>query len=191
MQNVQPKPRGLVERGLIGGLVLVALIFLGVSLARAAEVVPSIGVSAGSHGGDPKFSTGVALRTTVIPFLKGEVGVAYHRESYAFTGGTLNATTWPVTASVWFAPVPFVYAGGGGGWYHSTVSLAGAPIIASVTEQAFGTHVGGGLRMPIAPLLALDLNARYVVLQKRTNSLTSATYDPSFWNVALGLAVKF
>ena len=191
MQNVQSKPRGLAERGLIGGLVFLALLFLGVSFARAAEIVPSIGVSAGSHGGDPQFSTGLALRSTVIPFVKGELGVAYHRDSYSMSGSTLNSTTWPVTASVWFAPVPFVYAGGGAGWYHSTVSLAGAPVVASVTEQAFGTHVGGGLRMPVAPLIALDLNARYVVLQKRTNSLTSATYDPSFWTAALGLAVKF
>jgi len=189
MQIVHSK---LARRSLVGGLIFLALVFAGVSLAHAAEIVPSIGMSAGAHGGDPKFSTGLALRTTVIPFVKGEVGFAYHRESYSFSGGTLNATSWPVTASVWFAPIPFAYVGGGGGWYHSTVSLAGAPVVASVTQQAFGTHWGGGLRMPLAPpLVALDLNARYVVLSKQTNSLTAATYDPSFWTVALGLAVKF
>ena len=61
----------------------------------------------------------------------------------------------------------------------------------SETSRTFGTHVGGGLSMPLAPMVGLDLNGRYVVLKERTSTLFPNTYDPSFWSASLGLAVKF
>jgi hypothetical protein len=190
MQSIQPKFRGVAERTLVGGIVFVVLLFLGVSISRAAEIVPSIGISKNTSGGDARFSTGVALRTSMmIPFVKGELGVQWHRDTYQ--DGSVNATSWPVTASVWFAPVPFFYAGGGAGWYQSTYSVKNQPLIASVTDRTFGTHVGGGFSMPLAPMLGLDLNARYVRLEKKSNSLIPSNYDPSFWTTSLGLAVKF
>jgi hypothetical protein len=187
--TTQQRALGLPERGLIGGIVLVVLIFLGVSMSHAAELVPSIGVSRGVDGGASHFTTGLALRTSMIPFVKGELGFQYRQDK--LYNGAVNSTTWPVTASVWFAPIPFAYAGGGAGWYQSTLSMPGQTLLASETQRTFGTHVGGGLSMPLAPMIGLDLNGRYVVLKERKSSLFATPYDPSFWSASLGLAVKF
>ena len=190
MQVVQTKPRRVLDRALIGGIVLLVLIVVGAEIAHSAELLPSIGFTRPSGGGDSKVSTGLALRSGLLPMVQSEIGVSWHKE--AFSGGAA-ATTWPVTASLWFAPIPFLYAGGGIGWYHTSFSYDGVPAAASLaaTQQSFGSHVGGGMRMPIAPMLGLDLNARYVVLSKKNDSTLPSDYDPKFYTVALGLGVKF
>jgi hypothetical protein len=117
--------------------------------------------------------------------------VAYRKEEFSVAGAT--ATSWPVTASVWLAPLPFAYAGGGVGWYTTSFSVPGTPLAAAAatTQNSFGTHLGGGLRMPLAPMIGLDLNARYVILEKPdNNSAIPSSYDPKFWSLALGLGVK-
>lgn len=191
MQVVQTKPRPRVlDRALIGGIVLLVLIVVGAEIAHSAELLPSIGFTRPADGGDSKISTGLALRSGLLPMVQSEIGVSYRKEEFS-SGGA--ATTWPVTASLWFAPIPFLYAGGGVGWYHTSFSYDGVPGAASLaaTQQTFGTHVGGGMRMPIAPMLGLDLNARYVVLSKKDATTLPSEYDPKFYSVALGLGVKF
>lgn len=191
MQVVPTRPRRVLDRALVGSIVLFVLIVLGAEMSRAAELIPSVGFARPANGGDAKMYTGLALRSGVLPFISSEIGVAYRSESFGTNAG--SATTWPVTASLWFAPVPFVYAGGGLGWYHTSFSYDGVPAAASLatTQQNFGTHVGGGLRMPLAPMLGLDLNGRYVILQKKDATLLPSGYDPKFYSVALGLGVKF
>ena len=133
----------------------------------------------------------MALRTGLAPFIQSEIGVAYRREQ--FSGGSGAATTWPLTASLWVAPIPFLYAGGGAGWYHTSFTYPGLTLTATAatTQQRFGTHVGGGMRMPLAPMVGLDLNARYVILDNPKNASVPSGYDPKFWSAALGLGVKF
>ena len=192
MQFVASKPRRVVDRALIGVIVLLVLIVVGAEIAHSAELIPSAGFSRPADGGTAKVYTGLAMRSSLMPFIQSEIGVAYRREDVGSVSGA-SATTWPVTASVWVAPIPFLYAGGGLGWYHTSFSYEGAPAAAALatTQQSFGTHVGGGLRMPIAPMLGLDLNARYVILQKKNDSTLPSNYDPKFYSVALGLGVKF
>ncbi|MEO5617223.1 MAG: hypothetical protein ABIS67_05600 [Candidatus Eisenbacteria bacterium] len=190
MQNIQGKTLRLGDRALIGGIVLLVLVFLGAEMAHSAEVIPSVGIARASDGGDSRLYTGIALRTGLAPFAQTELGVAYRKEEFPNNGG--SATTWPVTASVWFAPIPFLYAGGGVGWYHTSFSYEGVPLAGSLaaTDQSFGTHLGGGIRMPLAPMVGLDLNARFVNLKSSDNSNVPSNYDPKFWSVALGLGVK-
>lgn len=191
MQDVQRKSLRLADRALIGGIVLVVLVFLGAGIARSAEILPSVGIARSTEGGESRLYTGLALRTGLAPFLQSEVGVAYRKEQFASNAGT--ATTWPLTASLWFAPIPFAYAGGGVGWYHTSFSYEGVPLAGTLaaTDQRFGTHVGGGMRMPLAPMVGLDLNARYVILGDSSDSTVPSDYDPKFWSAALGLGVKF
>jgi len=191
MQNIQRKALRLGDRALVGGIVLLVLVFLGAEMAHSAEIIPSVGIARPAEGGDSKLYTGVALRTGLAPFIQSELGVAYRKESFAGNAGT--ATTWPLTASLWFAPIPFLYAGGGVGWYHTSYSFDGVPLVGSLaaTDQSFGSHFGGGMRMPLAPLVGLDLNGRYVVLEQKDDPSLPSNYDPSFWSVALGLGVKF
>src|SRR5438477_4725109 len=92
----------------------------GIVPAHAAEIIPSIGLTRAIHGGDEvAVSEGLALRHTVIPFVRSEIGVAYRSESR--DDGHLKVKQWPVTASLYLSPVPTLYAGGGVGWYHTTL----------------------------------------------------------------------
>ena len=59
------------------------------------------------------------------------------------------------------------------------------------TQQKFGVHVGGGLGVPLGPSLAIDLNGRYVFLEKEESALPPAEFDPDFWSTTLGLAFRF
>lgn len=191
MHDIQRKALKVGDRALIGGIVLAVLVFLGAEIAHSAEILPSIGISRSTEGGDSRLYTGLALRTGLAPFVQSELGVAYRKEQFANNAG--SATTWPLTASLWFAPIPFLYAGGGVGWYHTSFSFDGVPLAGTLaaTDQRFGTHVGGGMRMPLAPLVGLDLNARYVILEKSDSATVPSDYDPKFWSAALGLGVKF
>ncbi len=59
------------------------------------------------------------------------------------------------------------------------------------TTTQFGVHVGGGLRVPIAPAAALDLGGRYVMMRKQESPLVPRRFDPDFWSTSLGLAIGF
>lgn len=191
MHSIPRRTLKIGDRALIGGLVFVVLVLIGAEMAHATEIMPSIGVSHPTNGGDSKLYTGIALRNSLAPFVQTDLSVAYRKEEFSSFGAT--ATTWPVTASVWLAPIPFAYAGGGVGWYPTSFSYQGAPagVALAATDQRFGTHWGGGLRMPLAPMLGLDLNARYVVLQDKNDSSLPSNYNPEFWSMALGLGFKF
>ena len=115
MQSVPRKTLKLGDRALIGAFVLFALVFLGAEMAHSTEVIPSLGVSRAADGGDSKLYTGLSVRNSFLPFVQTDLGVAYRKEDFSGIAG--SATTWPVTASVWFAPIPFAYAGGGVGYY--------------------------------------------------------------------------
>jgi hypothetical protein len=185
----------LTDRALIGGVVFIVALLLGMEMAHAAEIIPAVGVSRNvDGGGSAKFYTALSVRTSIIPMVKADLGVAYHSDEVNTGLFTTNATTWPVTLSAWLAPIPFVYAGGGIGWYHTSYSIPGGPSYAALatTNTSFGSHLGGGVQMPLVPMLSLDLNARYVMLKKdQNNSPLPSNYDPNFWSTSLGLAIKF
>ena len=66
----------LLDRLLIGTLFLLALLLLGIELARAGEIVPSVGWSHATDqaGGPGAMSGGLALRTGLLPMVKSEIG---------------------------------------------------------------------------------------------------------------------
>jgi hypothetical protein len=77
------------------------------------------------------------------------------------------------------------------GWYHTNYDYAvNTPTLADETRQQFGVHVGGGLEMPIAPGAALDLTGRYVFMESQESKLVPTKFDPDFWSMSLGLALK-
>lgn len=172
-------------------LVLLGLT-VGVSVGRAAELIPSLGITKSARaGGDDRAQLygGLALRGDLLPLLKSEIGVAYHRESRL--NGDLKVRMWPVTASLWLTPFSALYAGGGVGWYHTTLDYSSALGIQDETSQKFGVHLGGGLRVPFASAAALDLNGRYVFLTSQRSQLPPNTFDPDYWTTTVGLAIRF
>jgi hypothetical protein len=180
----------MLERALIGAGLFLAMLLVGVQLARAADIIPSVGITRAVNTDDntSRFSGGLSVRSDVARFLMAEIGVSHRSEERS--GGDLHIRQWPITTSLWLKLMPMLYAGGGAGWYHTTLGYAASLPFSDETHQQFGVHLGGGLRMPLAPMAGLDLNGRYVFLgdvdQKR-----STQFDPDFWTTSLGLAIKF
>ena len=100
------------------------------------------------------------------------------------------ATTVPVTESVYFAPISLLYAGGGVGMYFTSLTYQNLPI-PNTSSQKFGVHLGGGINFPLAPMISVDLNTKYVFMDKQATGLTQGSFDPSFWSTAVGLAIHF
>src|SRR5690349_10554899 len=133
----------LLDRSILAALVIAAAA-LGAALtvrpARSAEIVPSIGMTRSVNGSDQtKTSYGLALRQNIAPMLTAEIGGSYRKED--LYNGTTRETQWPVTASLWLRPVSALYAGGGVGWYHTTLSYPQAPALAGSTTEKFGVHL--------------------------------------------------
>ena len=179
----------ILDRVLIGAIVLAALL-MGIRAAGAAEIVPAVGIARATSGdGEAKTFASLALRGSVLPMVKPEIAIAYRNEPYY--NGDLNVRMWPVTASLWLAPLPTLYFGGGVGWYHTTHDYAEALAIPDETKQEFGTHVGAGFAIPIVPSVAsIDLNGRLVKLRERESLLSPGAVKQSFWSTTLGIAIK-
>src|SRR5262245_5226661 len=180
----------ILDRVVIGALVVLAALLMGLQAARAAEIVPSIGVARATSGdGEAKAFAGLALRGSILPMVKPEIGIAYRNEPY--NNGDLHVKMWPVTASLWLAPLPTLYFGGGVGWYHTTYDYAQTTGIQDETSQEFGTHLGGGFKIPIVPSIAsLDLNGRLVKLREKQSLLAPGAVKQSFWSTSIGVAIR-
>jgi len=185
------KTMRLLDRIVIGILVLLAALLAGIQAARAAEIVPSVGLTRATHGdGDVKMFAGLAMRRSLLPLVKSELMVAYRNDAYL--GGDLNVRMWPLTASLWLSPLPTFYLGGGLGFYHTTYDYRGALPFPDESQEQFGTHLGGGVNIPLIPAVAsLDLNARYVHLDDKATPVSSLAVPQSFVSTSLGVALKF
>ena len=154
---------------------------------QATELMPWLGISRTVDGdGEATPSGGLALRGDLLPLLRAEVDAGYGSES--ILEDQLKLHRWPITGSLYFTPIPQLYAGAGLGWYHTTYSYSDALPFEDETEQEFGIHVGGGLRVPVGPSLAVDLGGRYVMMQEQESPLIPEKFDPSFWMTRLGLS---
>jgi hypothetical protein len=180
----------LLDRLVIGVLVLLAMLLAGLQAARAAEIVPSVGLTRAASGeGNVKAFGGLALRASVLPMVKTEIGVAYRSEP--FLNGDLNVKMWPVTGSVWLTPLPLFYFGGGAGLYQTTYDYKD-PLLQDDTSSEFGTHLGGGFGFPLVPGIAsLDLNGRYIHLREKGTLLAPGAIKQSFVTTSLGVSIRF
>ena len=160
------------------------------SPSHAAELVPSYGLTRQVHDGDNvKGMFGLALRGNIIPnLLQSEIGAGYRTED--MNNDAIHVKQWPITASLLLSPMNVVYADAGVGWYHTTYDYQD-PLLADQTVQKFGVHLGGGLKVPVAPRVALDLSGRYVHLQDQESRLIPEKFNPSFWTLSAGFALKF
>jgi len=181
---------GLRRSALAGVATLAIALASSARPAGALQIVPSIGISRGADGGDNRTMMAVGLRNGFLPRTQVELQVGYHSETHTFAGQSFGVKTIPVTLSLWASPVPMLYAGGGVGAYPQAIDYQNNLYPASNHTQ-FGAHVGGGLRFPLAPMAALDLQGRYVMLGQQTNQLTTGKFNPSFWTMSAGLAIGF
>lgn len=189
---MEAKRRTFAAKQWVAALALVTLTTVGAGMAQAFEIIPSLGItkSTDENAGDARGFGGVALRASLFPFLKAEGGIGYRQDS--FGGDDLRVRQWPVTASLWFTPLPMLYAGGGVGWYRTTLDFDASLPIEDSTSMETGVHLGGGLSVPIAPRLGLDLNGRYIFMQgDNDNVQLPTTFNPDFWTTSLGLAITF
>jgi len=189
-QQKSIRRRRRVHALLVALAAALAALALPAGTSTATELVPSIGITKPVDGGNgTKLLTGLALRDHLAPILKGEIAVAYRSESRY--DDQLTVRSWPVTASLYLTPVPALYGGAGVGWYQTTFDYAdNSPLLRDETKQLFGVHVGGGMQVPVA-VAALDLNGSYVMLRDQESRLVPEQFDPDFWTLSLGLALKF
>ena len=180
-----------LAHALLVAAVAVTCLAGSVTPARSLELIPSIGLTkaADDHSGDSQVIGGLALRQPLAPLLDVEVGVSYHQQSYF--GNDLKVRSWPLTASLWLKPISSIYLGAGVGYYPITLDFAEALPIRDSTEDRFGVHVGGGVKVPLSSNLALDFSGRYVFLRSEDSHLVPETFDPDFWSTTVGLAIKF
>jgi len=183
----------ITGRAVAALLLLLAVLLADARVARGGEVIPSVGLTRQVNGSaDTKLYGGIAVRGDLLPVLQDEIAISYRDETQA--GGLLRTRMWPVTASLWFKPLPLVYAGAGAGWYNITYHYDPRLLGTSVpdeTRQRFGVHVGGGLRVPLAPAATVDLNGRYVMMRNQQSRLVPEHFDPDFWTATLGLGFHF
>ena len=191
MDRVNKKTMRLLHRVVIGLLVLLAMLLAGLQAARAAEIVPSVGLTHATSGdGGYKPCAGLAMRGSVLPMVKAELGVAYRNDPYQ--NGNLNVRMWPVTTSLWLTPLPMFYFGGGAGLYHTTYDYKDGLGLQDETSSEFGTHLGGGLAFPIVPAIAsIELGGRYIHLREKGTLLAPGSIKQSYINTSLGVAIKF
>jgi hypothetical protein len=190
MEAIQNPIRArLLRRVGLGAIVMLAALIAGVAIARAAEIVPAVGLMRlkGTH--DTRTFGSLALRGDLLPAVQTELAVAYRNEGQV--AAPLQVRMWPVTASLWLTPLPALYAGGGVGWYHTTLDYDSSVPFADETREEFGVHLGGGLKVPIAPVAAIDLGGRYVMMREQDSHLVPRQFKPDFWMSTLGLAVRF
>lgn len=189
-RRLLPRPSstpGALMLGYVPFAVLVALL-LTVAPASGAEIVPSVGLTRSVDGDQSKSNIGLAVRGSLVPrLLQSELGVSYRREEY-YDGG-LAVKQWPITASLLVSPVPTLHGDAGVGWYNTTYNYRD-PLLQDETKQEFGVHLGGGLKIPVAPGAALDMTGRYVFLQSQESRLVPSKFDPDFWTLSLGLALR-
>lgn len=176
----------------IGGVLMLAMLMAASpAAAGTVELIPSLGItkSTDTNAEDANGFGGLALRVPLLPFLKAEGAIGYRQDSFA--GGDLKVRQWPVTTSLWLSPFPSVYAGGGVGWYHTTLDFADALQIEDSTGSNMGVHLGGGASMPLSPKLGLDLNGRYIFMQSDNDNVQlPTTFNPDYWSLALGLVIS-
>jgi len=159
-------------------------------VANAIEIIPSVGITRSVESDETNNQVGLALRGPIVPHvLNAELGGSYRSEKR--NGGLIDAKMWPVTASLWVTPVPMLYAGGGVGWYHTTLEYQPSLGLDDETKQDFGVHVGGGMKMPLAPGVGLDFSGRYVFMQDQESKLVPDKFNPDFWTLSAGLALGF
>ena len=180
----------ILKRAVIGAIAFGFLLAAGVQVAHSTELVPAYGwQKAKDSDVDAKGFGNLALRANLLPAVQTEIGVGYRQEDRS--AGQLHVRMIPVTASLYLKPVPVLYAGGGVGWYHTTLDYAASTGLADQTSEEFGVHLGGGVQVPLAPSAAVDLGGRYVMLRDQSDRLIPERFNPDFWVTTLGLALKF
>ena len=190
MEAQERKIPDLVYRLAIGGLIFLVALLVGVSTARAFEIVPSVGLTKSTvDGAETKSQLGLAMRGSILPMFKHETAVGYRSEEVF--NGDIKMTTVPITESIWFAPVPFFYAGGGAGVYFTSLTYRDVLLIPDTSEHKFGVHLGGGLNFPLVPMISVDLQGRYVFMEEQATALSQGSFDPDFWSTSAGVSIKF
>jgi opacity protein-like surface antigen len=180
-------PRRTLFAALMAGSFAALTLGAAVRAQAATEIIPSVGLTRSIDTDETKSDVGLALRGSFIPgVLDLELKGQYRKEDRF--NNQVTEKMWPITASAWVTPLRSLYAGGGVGWYHTTLDYNPPSTLADETHQQFGVHAGGGIRIPVASAFALDLNGRYVWLEDQETAIVPKKFNPDFWDMSLGLA---
>jgi outer membrane protein with beta-barrel domain len=176
---------------LVVGSLASLLLCVAVKAQASTEIIPSVGLTRSADTDETKSEVGLALRGGVIQSLLDlELKGQYRKQDEL--DGLLTEKMWPVTASLYLTPLRVLYAGGGVGWYHTTLDYKAPSTLPDETHQKFGVHASAGVRVPLAgDAVGLDLNGRYTWLENQETASIPSKFNPDFWDMSLGLAFRF
>lgn len=155
-----------------------------------------------SDDGEKTFFGGAHVRLR-LPILLAFEGALDYRPSGERTvnspqpGTELDVTTYPITVSGMFTPLPLVYLLAGVGWYNTTIEFSDPGITTGPTREtndSFGIHFGAGLEMSIGGDKSISGDVRYAFLNYEVKKLDLPgvkELDGDYFSFQIGLTFNF
>lgn len=181
----------------IRGLLIIILgiaAVLPVAAQSSVGIGPQLGMYKVRDVEGFRFMGGAALRIKLSGGLGIEGSINYRAEDYGGDGGgSVSVKSWPVMVTGLLYPFPAAYGAIGAGWYNTTMvynlppGYSGLPY-ASITNQEFGWHFGGGAELSLGPAMKLVGDIRYVFLDYNFENFPGTEgVNSNFYVVSAGL----
>lgn len=177
------------------GLVVATLILLPFSVrSQALYFGPHLGVQKAQDAEESNYLVGATLRMKLFPGIGAEGDIGYRQET--FGSGAVTVKNWPVTVTGLLYPLPIIYGGLGGGWYHTTFDYRDSYNqigFADETDTKFGWHLAAGVELPTSPDFKLFGDVRYVFLDYKFRDLPGEVLDgakANFYSLNFGLLLR-
>ena len=155
---------------------------------------PHVGIQKSRDANDPNYLVGATARVKLLPILGAEGDIGYRQEKFGSDAVTVRQ--WPVTVTGMIYPLPIIYGGIGGGWYHTTSDYSDTYNDAGIkddTQTKFGWHLVAGLELPASGNFRLYGDVRYVFLNYKFKKLPGAVLDGAksdFYSINVGMLFR-
>jgi len=157
-----------------------------------AYLGPHLGIQKAQDSDDPNYLVGATLRLRLMSVLGAEGTFSYRQQKFGDEAVTVRS--WPLTVTGLLYPLPIIYGGLGGGWYHTTYDYNDSWNdlgFGDETDQQFGWHLAAGAELPLGQSARLAGDVRYVFLDQEFKDLprvfTDDDVNADFYAITLAL----
>lgn len=176
-------------------IAVITLATLGAALPALAQgsfhVGPHMGIQTQQGASESDNLFGLSGRLKLMPMLGVDGMISYRQDDLAAGSGIMR--TWPVMVTGLLYPLPFVYGGAGGGWYHTTFDLSDELNDLGFNDETstnFGWHLALGVEVPASSWLKLTADYRWVYLGDQAPDLpdvVSGDVQENFRMITIGM----
>jgi opacity protein-like surface antigen len=150
----------------IAVITLAALGMARPALAQGSFLVgPHMGIQDQTGADETNSLFGATARMKLLPVLGVDGMISYRQDD--MSGGIGRVRTWPVMVTGLVYPLPFIYGGAGGGWYHTTYDFNDQTNDLGIDDQTnteFGWHLALGAEIPASTWLKFTADYRWVYM---------------------------